>query len=187
MAVGDLTSTAAVKAYLGITETAADGLIAKLVAAVSHAVATYCDRSFASSSCTYVTSGKGGTSLVLPESPVTAVTSLTIDGATVGARTFVGGAGYVLMSPVLMLDGGLRFTRGIANVSVAYTAGYSEIPADLDFAVVETVASWFKRRMRVDEQSKSIGAAGETVSFAMGEMPQAARFIVDQYRRTWPR
>ena len=166
-----------------------DATLTRLIGAVSDFFESYTDRTFASTSQTYTFSGRGGPTIVLPDYPVSAVSSVTIDGSPLAARASVGAAGWVLVPPnTLALDGGNagpRFTRGIANVSVAYTAGYSTIPADLAHACLEACASWYKRRSRVDEASKSI--QGEVISFSTDELPKAARSVLDLYRRGWPR
>ena len=185
MAVGDLTTTAAVKAYMAMAVATDDAVIGGLIAAASTIFAGYCDRTFQSTAQTYTRNGTGGTQLPLPDFPVTAVSSLQVDGQTIVSRPSVGAAGYVLVDDVLYLDGGYRFRKGIANVTVAYTAGYSTIPGDLAQACNETVASWYKRKARIDEQSKTV--MGETVSFSMAEVPKTARWIVDLYQRPWPR
>ena len=170
----------------GPTPTGApDATLARLITSCSTLFESISDRSFHSGAHTYMRNGHGGTSLPLPETPVTAVSTLTIDGYSIAARPAVGGMGYVLVDDVLMLDGGYRFNKGIANVSVTYTAGYATIPSDLEQACVETVASWYRRSTRVDENSKSI--QGEVVSFSTAEIPKPARLILDLYSRPWPR
>jgi hypothetical protein len=180
-----LTTVANVKSYFALTVAADDALLGRMIEAVSQFISAYCDRTFSSTSHTYVCSGTGASRLMLPEAPVTAIASLTIDGAAILPRAAVGGAGYVRVGQELLLDGGLRFPKGIANVQVVYTAGFTAIPADLDQAACECVASWYKRKSRIDETSKTI--EGQTFSFSQAEMPKTARAIVDTYRRTWPR
>lgn len=171
--------------YLGPNLTTDDATLSRVISSCSSFFSSICDRTFLSASYTLTASGHGTTSLALPESPVTAVSSVSIDGSVIPARAGVGGFGWVQVGDKIMLDGGYVFTRGIANISVAYTAGYSAVPYDLEQACIETCASWYKRRARTDEESKSI--QGETVSFSMDVVPESARGILQLYQRPWPR
>lgn len=182
----DITDNTAHWKYLGPSLSTDDATLTRLLTAVGAFFAAYCDRTFSSGSQTYVTNGTGNATLLLPDYPVSAITSVTIDGTAIAARPSVGAAGYVLVAPnTLMLDGDMKFTRGIANVTVVYTAGYSTIPYDLEQACLETCASWYKRRMRTDEESKSI--QGEVITFSTSPLPKAAKAVLDLYKRVWPR
>lgn len=177
--------------FLGPGISTDNATLTRLITAVGAFFSQYCDRTFESASYTYVTSGHGGTMMLLPEYPVSAVSSVTIDGVTIPQRPSVGAAGWVLMAPnQLGLDGSKQypvytFTKGMGNVTVAYTAGYSSIPYDLEQAALESCASWYKRRARVDEESKNI--QGEVINFTPTSIPRAAREVLDLYRRSWPR
>ena len=171
-----------------------DALLSHLISAVSSAFSKYCDRTFASTDYggsdandppALMVSGKGGTAQPLPEYPVTAVSAVTVDATTVPARSVVGSSGYVIDNDVLCLDGGYRFCRGIKNISITYTAGYSSIPDDLAQACIECCASWYRRRARIDEKSKSV--QGEVISYSTAEFPDAAKATINRYVRRWPR
>jgi hypothetical protein len=165
-----------------------DATLSRLISAVSATFAGYCDRAFASGAHTYTVSGKGGTSQPLPEYPITAITSVAVGTTTIGARASVGAPGYDYDDDVVYLDGGYTFECGIRNVAIAYTAGYATTPADLEQACIETCASWYRRKSRTDEKSKSVGAgSGEVISFAMDDVPTAAKTILKLYSRPWPR
>ena len=182
----DITDGTAHWKYLGPSLSTDTATLTRLLSAVAAAFSAYCDRTFESTAQTYVTSGHGSSAMMLPEYPVSALTYLKIDGTAVTARPSIGAAGYVLIAPnTIQLDGGMYFNRGLANVEVSYTAGYSTIPADLEQACLETCASWYKRRMRTDEVSKSI--QGEVITFSTDKFPKAAQAILDTYARGWPR
>ena len=191
----DITDGSAHWKYIQAQQATDDSTLSALISAVSSFFEHYCDRTFSSASYTYVTNGHGNHAIMLPESPVTAVLSVTVDGVVIAARPAVGSAGWVLTDNMVQLDGGssyntssnaviYRFNKGIANVSIAYTAGYSTLPNDLTQACIETCASWYKRRSRVDEESKSI--QGEVITFSTAELPKAAKAILDIYKRAWP-
>ena len=161
-----------------------DALLAQLITAASTQIEAICDRAFATDSYTLDASGNGRRRLMLPESPVTAIASVSVGGVAIQARASVTSTGWVQDGDSIVLDG-YTFDRGTLNVSVAYTAGYDTIPVDLDFACVETCASWYRRKARVDEKSKSI--QGEVISFSMADFPATAMRVINSYRRVWPR
>jgi hypothetical protein len=171
--------------WVAVALTNDDALLSRLISAVSTAFASYCDRQFESASHTYVTSGHGGPMLPLPETPVTAISAVMVDAVLIHARPAVGSAGWVQVDNAIFMEGYVFSRRGVANVSVAYTAGYSTIPGDLEQACIETCASWVKRKDSLDEQSKSI--QGEVVSFSMASIPASAKLVLDIYTRGWPR
>lgn len=205
--------------WLGPQTTVDNDVLQTLISSCSEFFASYCDRRFDYQTHVYVTSGHGGNRLMLPDYPLVSHAgafelALTIDGATVPARASVGSAGWVVVGTPgdkrenneLMLDGGnsgspvYKFTKGIANVTVTYDAGYympamtqaapsqtviATLPNDLQQACIETCASWYRRRSRIDEQSKSI--QGEVISFSIADVPAAARRVLELYKRNWPR
>ena len=182
----DITDGAAHWKYEADALASDDLTLARMITAVSTFFAGYCDRQFESASHTYVRNGTGGKFITLPDSPVTAITSVTIGSLSVPARSTVGSFGFVLDGTSVWLDGGGKFDRGIKNVSIVYTAGYASTPLDLEQACIECCASWYRRRTRVDEVSKGIGN-GETLTFSTADTPNSAKSILYFYQRPWPR
>lgn len=179
MAAQDLTSVANLKSWSSLVSTADDALLARLITAVSSFFASYCGRVFQSAAYSEVRDGTGGAKLVLRQYPVTAVASLAVDGQTIGMRPKVGQPGYVISPPRTLALAGYTFTSDVQNVEVSYTAGFATTPADLEQACIECCASWYKRKSRIDEQSKSI--QGEVITFSMKDIPAAAKSILDDY------
>ena len=140
MAASDLTTLANVKAWLSVTDGKSDAVLSRLISAVSAQVLTYIQRdALYSSTRTETRDGSGTQQLLLRNWPVTGVTSVTIDGASVPvALQSTNGSypsGWILSqwsgSPpgsnqTLSLRG-WTFWQGTKNVSVVYTAGYSVI------------------------------------------------------------
>src|SRR5579875_3868416 len=87
MATGDLTTLANVKSYLSppLTTTADDALLSRLITAASQFIESWLNRTIASAAYTDTRNGTGGTRLFLRNRPVTAVSSLTIDGVAIAA------------------------------------------------------------------------------------------------------
>lgn len=196
MAAQDLTTLANVKSWLSLGTTNDDALLARLITAISIAIAGYCNQNLVSQSyAAVVLNGTGGAKLLLPEGPITAVTSLTIDGVVIPPRPAIGQAGYYFDTDFLYVDG-YAFTRpgdwpanpslrssysggqGAQNVVVSYTAGYSPIPLDLEQAAIETVALRFKARERIGLKSKMLG--GETMSYDLSALPATVVSMLEQ-------
>ncbi len=127
----DLTSLADCKAWLGLTSTGDDAVLASLITAISAAVLADLGRTVLPR---IVTDTRGGnrTSLPLAQWPVTAVLSVTVDGIALAAAPTPGVAGWWLDPPDAMPPGTMQrlhsiagcFPRGRGNVAVTYRAGY---------------------------------------------------------------
>lgn len=177
-----LTTKAAVKLYKGITGTELDTLIDALIPRVSAAIESYLSRRIESAAQVDLRDGNGGRSMLLREYPVTAVAAVSVDGQAIPAGGF-DLAGWRLADRMLVLEG-YRFTSGIANVRIDYTAGYATVPADIEQACIETVLLALERRAHIDVSSKSL--AGETVSYITADLPPSARKALNQHLRVAP-
>lgn len=181
MAAGDLTSVAAVKAYLGETGTSLDVILASLVSATSKRFLEEIGREIESASRTETFSGDGGSILMPTHYPITAVGSLTVDGDAVPARATVDDDGYVIADAIKIELVGYEFTHGVQNVVLTYTAGYATIPTDVAQAVNEWVAWTHETRKRTGLQSQSM--EGATVSFSQYPYPLSVKDVIETYRR----
>lgn len=88
----------------------------------------------------------------------------------------------------MYLLGGYIFERGVQNVVVNYTAGYtpitdpdSTIPYDLRQAVVEAISVVFKRRQNLGVSSKTI--AGESITYILAQWPASSKAVLSYYQR----
>lgn len=188
MAAGDLTSVANFKQYANVTVTTDDALIQRMISAASAFVQIYLNRTFASQAYTDVIDGFGGVSVQTQNYPITAVSAVTVDGIPVPAGPAptlrVGGwRGYVFDANQVSLQG-YRFTPGNQNIVIAYTAGYTTTPLDIEQATIEMIAVRYMERSRIGQNSKSIG--GETVSFNVKDMPASSATLFLQYKRVAP-
>lgn len=183
MAAGDLTTLATVRAYLpGIDalDTQFDDLLTRLITAVSTQFATEVGRVLASATATEVYSGHGGQRLTTKRWPITAVTSVYVDGELVPERPAVGESGWVIDEETSICLDGSFWSRGLQNVEVEYTAGYVTIPGDVEQAVVKMVCLQFTDRNRIGQASRSM--TGESVSYADAPVIALWRNTVDAYR-----
>ncbi len=170
---------------LGPDATAARGtLLASLGDAVQAAMERYMGRTLGVMTYTEFYDGNGRPVLYLRNDPVTAVSSLTVNGVAI-----VVGDPLVPTYPpadVVIHGAGLRLTTGgvfpcgYANVIVTYTAGFAVPPPDIVQAGVSWAAVIFKDRDRAGLSSE--GASGQSTSFTR-EMPPFVRTVLDKWVR----
>jgi hypothetical protein len=190
MAYGDLTTLADVKAWLQTGQNpfpaTDDALLQRLITAASQFIQSWLGRQIAAADWLEVRDGTGGQLMVLANSPITAVLSLSIDGLTIPAALADGGfdAGYTFTPTELALRGYV-FTRRPQNVIVTYTAGYQTIPPDLAQACTELVCLRHRERSRIGEVSKALGG-GETVTFSQKDMSDDVKTTLMSYRVAAP-
>lgn len=185
-----------VKSYLGITNTNQDALITTLISNASAFIESFCGRVFESASYSETRNGNGAASIFTRQSPITAVSSVTVDGVAIQAAPDTISYGYVTDGQRIYLRGSagvgtrtqallggfpIAFTRGIQNVVLAYTAGYAVIPADLNQACVELIADKLAKQSRIDKKSETLGSQ-QTVSFDLSDMPARVRTALGAYR-----
>jgi hypothetical protein len=182
MAVGDLTTLANVKGWFSppLTSTVDDVLLTRLVTAASQFIQTWLGRQISLQTYTEQRDGTGGRLLAFANVPVTAVTSLVIDGVPIPQAPDTQSPGFVFSASMLYLQG-YRLTRGFQNVAVVYTAGFASTPSEIEQACIELVALRYKERDRIGHVSKSV--SGETVSFVQKDMPPDVETVLEQYRR----
>ena len=174
------------KAWLNISGNGDDDLLSKLIVAASAFIETWISRTIAQTTYTAETyDGPGGVRLGLRNFPVTAVASLAIDGVTIPAASGPTANGYILSaSRTGLVLRGYRFTEGVENVVVTYTAGYASTPADVDQACKELIALRYKERDRIGYVSKSVG--GEVVAFSQKDMSEGVKTLLNAYREVRP-
>ncbi len=120
------------------------------------------------------------------ESPITAVTSLTLDGraATVSPGPLQPGYGFNADGVFLRY---LCFTDGFSNIVIVYTAGYAPGSPELamiEQAVIVLAGTWFKRRLHVDENTRAQAASGSiTVSFSQKDIPPETQTVINKFSR----
>jgi hypothetical protein len=176
----ELTSRARVKTYLRLKSTEADddGLIQVLADAANVSIVSAISRNILSDTFTETRDGTGSSTLMLANTPITAVSSLAFTAPRVTPTPLVAGVDYAFTQYALRMLFGV-FPRGVANVLVTYTAGYASVPADLAHAATKWAALRYRENERLGHSSKSI--SGETVSFDLSELPPDVAAIVNRY------
>lgn len=178
----DLVTVAQVKSYLGIkdVDASADVLLQTLITAASVWMVNQLHRPIKQGTFTDKLNGDNTAAITLPRAPVTAISSLKIDGEPIDVQTIVNEPGYVLLNNRVYLVGYL-FTAGVANIEVSYTAGYTTVPEDLVLGCLDLVAYVYRSRDRHGVQSRSV-PSGETITFRAEDVPFMTKFALDAYR-----
>lgn len=201
MAAGDLTTLENVGDFLNLSEaqysadpnlpgfiSAFSAFFLKLIGRPAILVADYSERR----------NGTGTRSLALYNSPITEVSSLTINGITVPASSDGLQPGYVADEYTLQLVHGTwetapspsaagsgypdRFYRGVGNVQIQYAAGYATAPLDVQQAITEMVAWAYKYKDRFGLNSQT---TPQTFINAYSQQPLSpmAKLAVAKYRK----
>ena len=185
MANGDLTTLDAVKGWLKISGSADDAVIVRLISQCSAAVANYTNRSLLSQSYTEKYDGNSSSVLMLRQSPITAVSCLTLNGVDIApSPDGILQDGYTFDATRLLLIN-RRFWRGQQNVAITYTAGYATVPGDVEEAVIEFVSDRLRLASRLGEKTKSLPQGG-SVSYEMQFMSARVKGSLSNYRRLIP-
>ena len=184
MATGDLTTLANVKQWVNVTSSTDDSLLTRLITSVSNFIQTWLNRALSSATYTETYDGPIGTRMLVANYPVTAIASLSIDGATIPLSTDVTVAGYVLDTYGVILRGNYSFGNGRSNVEITYTAGYSVIPVEIEQAAIELVALRYAERRRPGVSSQTIG--GEAVAYRDVGMTDSISSLLIQYKKMVP-
>lgn len=214
----DLTTLAAVKAWLSLTSTTDDQVVQDCITAASlywlHATGlgpqdlTNPTASPLNSVVPYseVYDGSGSNRLFLRNRPIVAVSSLSIGAIAIQASSGVNVPGYVIdgTRKSISLRGGfgppvsgqllrvgfanLRgndrgFGNDVQGVAVAYTAGYSATPFDVEMACRQQVALNYKRRGWIGQRSQSMAQGAGTISYESWEIPPSVQSVMDRYKR----
>lgn len=134
----NLTTIAAVKAYLTITTSNQDALIAQLIPRESALVERWTGRTFPTvTNASKRLNGTGTTRLVLPDNPIISVSALSIYGSAIAASPDGIQAGYLFDDTCLYLVGGVggigwgdRFPTQPQSVVCSWTGGYQTSETD---------------------------------------------------------
>lgn len=181
----DLTTVANLQAWVNRPNPSSDeaAQLQRLVTAVSVWIQDWLSRDIASQAYVETRDGQGGARLSLGDYPVTAITSVVVDGISIPASTGPAVPGWVLANDAVVLRT-YRFTRDLANVVINYTAGYAATPPDLEQATLELAAMRWKERERIGHSS--INMAGQQTNFIIKDMPPSVATILNQYKKVVP-
>lgn len=176
----DITTVADVQEFMSLGSVVDPDLLQMLVTNASAFVLGYLNRRLLSATYTETRNGLGGDRMVMCNTPITAVSSVAIDGKPLALSTSPHMFGYVFDASQIYVRG-VVFPRGVQNVTISYTAGYAAYPAEVVQATIEIVAAKYKRRTNIEVSGKTLN--GETISFVQSDMPKSAQTALASYIR----
>ena len=136
-----LAPLADLKTYLGIDNTDSDAELTRMLEVQSGFAEQYMGRSIVRASFTERRNGNCSDVLFVRNAPISAISLLTINGATIAASDGTS-SGYIFEAESVFLLGGQRFTRGTKNVVITYTGGYQTVPPE----IAHPSSKWRRRR-----------------------------------------
>lgn len=178
--MGDLTTLENVREYLNIQTTSEDTLLSRLITAASSFIEKLLCNTFALTSYTEVYDGNGHRKLWVTHTPITSVSSVVVDSKTISPAIDSVSSGYGFTREGIFLYG-FWFEKGLQNVRISYSAGYAQIPADVEDECLRIVGLRYKARDRIGVSGKSVG--GEHVSYDMGDMSEKVLSNLRAYRK----
>lgn len=177
-----LVSLAELKSLLSLStgSTSDDTLLQSLIDAASNFVETQTGRSFAAKLYTESYNGDGYQHIRLQQPKVLSIVSVVDNGVEINPRTSVTASdGYGFIGQQIYYRPG--FSRGFANITVSYVAGYQVVPNDIKQCVLWLAASQYRERTRIGAMSTSVG--GESVSYQTLTFPAHITQTLDGYKR----
>jgi hypothetical protein len=181
----DLCTLADIKAWLPNQGNNDDVTLQSLITNASLQVLQYIDRLHILASVlgalTENYDGNDSDRLLPHQFPIIAVSGVSIDGTTVQQSTSPTTPGFLWDARRILLRG-FRFCRGVQNIQLSYTAGYSTVPLDLKQAAIEAFALAYRQRVRIGEKSNSMGGQ-VTIAYDMSDVPPRSMSVFNQYRR----
>lgn len=202
MAFGDLTTLAAVKAWLKTGKddptSQDDGVLSSLITSASEWLKRYLNRGIVSQDWEELRDGVGTAQFVFAQFPVTAVLLVLVDGVNIPpvpplnppppglqqAQTFAYQAGYLFTATKLVIRGYIVPRKPLC-VTLQYTAGFTAIPPDIAQACLELVIWSYKTRDRTAMTSQSLSGI-EVAGFSLDALSKTTRQALDQFRAVAP-
>ncbi len=186
-----LCTLADLKTHLEIGSSTQDAFLNNLIARATQFIETYCNRQLASREFTEYYSGDGTSSIMLPNTPITAISQIRDDKSEQADFDYDDtdendAFSYESWGKVLLTDGDVFHIPGstypLRNYKFVYTGGYVAIPEDLRQVCVELAAAKFylKDKQRQGVASKSAG--GQTITYRPDDLSPAQKEVLEAYR-----
>ena len=183
-----LTTLATAKSWLKIAEatTSDDAIVELIVNAASQSFEVATNRKIKLQDVTEVRHGKAGNIMLLREWPVVSVTSVKVDNSSVftSADSLLAATDYTIGDNAQSLVfHSTNLPRGYNNVQIVYRAGYDEIPADIEMAVLWACSWLYNIRKSDDIGRSSKGKGDESVAWGQ-DAPEYVLKTIANYKRT---
>lgn len=181
----NLTTRADYKAYAGIKSNNSDAEIDILIPKISQLVKTYCRRTFVDywDVPLQQTFDGGYRELILSETPLVAVASVeqSIDfGVTYTALTQ--GVEWVKRGDCVYSTSAQGFQALVNGYRVTYTAGYEDVPNDLELAILDLITYYRKNDASVHNNKSPGGGGSVQLEYIMNtNFPAHIKRVLDLY------
>lgn len=165
-----------------------DNVLQRLITAASKYILNDISRNIFAANYTRRLNGQGTKLLFLPDTPITAVSSLYIDGVLIPAKDTdplksANAVGYTIQDDYIALSG-YTFNAGIDNVIISYTAGNNSVPADLQDVCIDMVTRKYRELDRIGVNVKSIGQ--EQMTYDRSHIGESSKRTLQRYQRVIP-
>ena len=182
----NLTSKADYKTYAGIKSTNEDAAIDFIIPKVSDLVKSYCGRTFVDyweTPKTEIFNG-GVKKFILAETPIVNIAS--VQGSTDFGQTWTNLEQYKEWvqedDTILSLNSTGYFPKWIRGYKVVYTAGYNDVPNDLELAILDLI-TYYRRHDSAIHSSKNPGSNSVQIEYiSTTSLPAHIRRVLDLYR-----
>lgn len=180
-----LTTLLQAKSHLGIppSETSLDARVELLINVASQHIETWTGRKLKSQTHTQLFDGRRQNSLVPAEFPVTAISELRVDQS----HEFI--LSNTLWTEWMISDGGLTvtlptqyFPQGYQNIKLVYTAGYEEVPADLEYGCLLLI-EWLYRFKNSGDIGRTSKNKGDESVGILQQIPEVVKEHIAPYKR----
>lgn len=210
LAPNALTTLDTVKEVLGVHGSSQDAALTRYINTASEAIERYCDRRFQRATVVEKVGFMGGQRLLLERTPLVSITSIVVDGVTLGADvysiesaaqgTVYRESGWPWSADVIDAMNPYRLPgteRQLATVTyvggyiLPNDAGVRDLPYDLEQACVDAVVALYRQQGR-DKSVQAEAVGGASVQYtqrnpalpgAGGVLPSSSLVVLDSYRR----
>ncbi len=182
-----LTTLSSLKRWMNITTTTDDDILNRMIIAASSFINSWLNRTIELQSYDEYYDGSDKIAIFTRNYPVTTVTAVYVNGVS---KTILSPSDFsssgVKFDDESIFGQNLTFDKGKQNVRIVYSAGYFNIPYDIEQSCLEMISVKFKngRGSRLGVSSEAL--AQQSVSFFQGDMPKSAETTLMQWRNVVP-
>jgi hypothetical protein len=173
----DLITLQEYKNYKKINNPEKDAVLSTVITSVSNLIKVYCGKTFIDHYDTPITEVRtikdGMDAVVLSEYPLRVVSAVTAKGVDITPDITVDADMGIISSAPNFL------TPGVDVLSVTYTGGYEETPADVKLACFELVDYYVQGEHK---SRKTFGGSSVEYHQSVNEWPFHIQSILDMYR-----
>lgn len=168
-----------------ITNDTEEAVLEQLINAVTERFEREVGRPIKGREATYYLDGTGRMDILLPHTPVVEIADMwSLDEDRSVSETYIVLDGYYFVTPAgrLYLAQQGPFPKGIQNIKIAATFGWSTVPTDINVGACQWVADWFKAWVNKRDNIESINFSGVSAFIRSEPIPLKVKPLIDLYR-----